>query len=254
MFRTATLVAISVLAVACTPPAAKNVAENESIALTTVTLFADDNGKPGSEVGKFDYRQKTLHFRASLTRPLKEAKGRWIFTAKSTSAGNNQAIQSLDGVFDGADMAAQISLEKAWPVGIYHVDILAEDKPLGGFDFEVTGEKSTLAFRGHSLATDDGKGLPGTKVDTFKSTDRTMHIQVTTKGIDTTEPEVIWRLFHKVKDKAFELGNTIQPRRKLQDSVLTCKFTSPKDWEKGEYWVDISLEGKKVHTIPIVVK
>jgi len=239
----------------CTPPTAAPAPKTTApITITSVTLFADDNGKPGTEVGKFDYRQKTLYFRATLSSPLNDTKGKWIFTAKSTSAGNNQPIQSLDGVFKGTDMAAQISLKNSWPVGTYHVDVIADDKPIGGFDFEVTGEKSTIVFRGHTLAPDDGKGLPAKAVSSFKPGDRTMHIQVTSRGVDTTEPEVIWRLYGTIKGKETELANTIQPRKKLQDSVLTCMFKSPKDWEKGDYRVDIFIDGKKVHSVPVPVK
>ena len=226
----------------------------DPVTITHVSLFTDQGGKPGTEVGKFDYRQKTLHFRATLSKPLKNVKGKWIFTAKSTSAGNNQQIQSLDGVFDGADMSAEITLKKPWPVGTYQVDIVAEEAPIGNFEFEVTGEKSRIVFLGHTLATDDGKGLPGKAVQSFKPGDKTMHIQVTSKGIDTTEPEVVWRLYHLVGSKETELANTVQPRKKLQDSVLTCNFTSPKDWQPGQYRADVFIDGKKAHSIPVVVK
>ena len=235
------------------PPAATST--EESVQITGVHLFADAGGKPGQEVQKFDYRQKTLYFGANLNRMVKEKPGNWLFSAKHTSVGDNQPIQSLQGKFDGNAMSAQIQLGgRPWPVGVYHVDVNLDGKPIGGFDYEVTGQTEKIAFLSHAIAPDDGKGVPGKPVTSFKPTDHTMHIQVATKGIDTTEPEVVWRLFHVVGGKDTELANTTQPPMTLQDSVFKCQFTSPKDWEKGDYRADIFMNGKKVHSVPFKVQ
>lgn len=249
------LMITALVACGCQPAARTDTPKKEEpLSLTQVTLLSDADGKAGSELSKFDYRQRTLHFRAVLSRPVEQAKSRWIFTAKQTVAGNNRAIQSLEGTIVGTDMSAEITLKNDWPVGTYHVDVVIEDAPVGGFDFEVTGEKSKIAFMGHSLAPDDGHGLPGQPVKVFSYPVKTIHLQVSTRGVDTTEPEVVWRLYQVSGGKQLELGQTVQPKVKLQDSVLKCMFESPKAWAKGDYRADIFLAGKKAHSISFQVK
>lgn len=249
---------IAILLAGCNGPAKTNSAnagtDQEPLKVTHVSFHADEKGKPGPEVKIFDYRQRLLHFRVVLNRALKGGKGRWVFSAKSTSAGGNREIQALDGEINGNEMAAQLELKNNWPVGTYHVEIIIDDTPVHGFDYEVTGEKSAIVFLGHSLAPDNGHGLPGVPVKAFKPSNKTVFLQVTTKGVDTSEPEVVWRLFHIVKGKETELANTVQPRIRLQDSVLKAQFSSPKEWQPGDYRADIFMDGKKVHSIPFKVE
>ncbi|MBS1722258.1 MAG: hypothetical protein JSS66_04540 [Armatimonadetes bacterium] len=253
------LFAAVVFATGCPSPKAGptepgGVKGDEPPKVAQVMLLSDVNGKPGNEVAKFDYRQQTQHFRALLDKPVKDATGTWVFTAKSTSAGSNKPIQSLQGKLDGSDVVAEITLKNPWPVGTYHVDILIDGRTIHGFDYEVTGEKSAIVFLGHSLAADAGSGLPGPPVKVLKKSDKHIFIQVTTKGIDTTEPEVIWRLYKVDNGKDIELGNTVQPRMKLQDSVLKVEFTYASDWAPGKYRTDIMFNGQKVHAIEFQIR
>lgn len=224
------------------------------VQLQSHQLFTDDKGKPGNRIEKFDYRQRTLHFRVVLSRPVERAKGRWIFLAKATSAGNGRQIQSVEGEFEGTDLVAQLSLPSDWPVGTYEVQIILDNDPVGSFTYEVTGEKTNIVFLGHSMAPDNGKGLPGNPVESLKPTDRKFHLQVTTKGTDTTSPEVVWRLYFVDGAKLVEVANAEVPRIQLQDSVIKCIFDSPKDWNKGLYRATVSLNGKTAHTLEFRVK
>ena len=256
--RPAILFAFGTALTGCHSPApvsqVQEATPTDNLSVTNVSLFADDHGKPGAEVKFFDYRQRVLHMKAVLSKPVSQVTARWIFSAKSTAAGNNRDIQSLDAVVNEDILTAQIELKNNWPVGVYHVEILLDNSPLHSFDYQVTGEKSKIVFLGHSLATDDGKGLPAQLVKSFKPKDRTIHLQVTTKGIDTSEPEVVWRLFEIRQGKEVEVANTVQPKIRLQDSVLKAQFTSPRDWDKGQYRADISLGGKKAHSIEFKVE
>lgn len=244
------LLAVATIVLGCSqPPKAAVPAQEPELGLTSVMLLTDDGGKPGTAIEKFDYRQKTLHFLVSLSRKVEKAQCKWIFIAKETSAGNGRQLQGLEGEVEGSDLSGQITATHNWPVGTYQVNVLIADKPVGSFEYEVTGEVTKIAFLGHSLAPDDGKGMPAGRVEAFRSPVKTLHLQVTTKGVDTTAPEVVWRLYKVAKGKDVELGNTVQPKTRLQDSVLKCQFDSPKPWEKGDYRADIFVAGKKAHSI-----
>lgn len=251
-------VSLSVALLGCGPKtdpvASPETPGDQPLRVEQVTLHADNAGQPGNDVAQFDYRQLTQHFRAVLNQAVDGKSGTWVFTAKSTAAGNNKPIQSLQGKLDGNEIRAQLTLKTPWPVGTYHVDILVDGQSVHGFDYEVTGESTELAFLGHTLSTDNGQGQPGKSVDAFKPTDRKIHLQVTTKGVDTTEPEVIWRLYRVADGKDVELGNTAQPRMKLQDSILRAQFESAGDWKPGDYRADVLVNGKKAHAIKFSIK
>lgn len=241
----------------CNQPIAKRTPSEDqpdALTVTHLSLHSNLNGKPDTEVKIFDYRQNPLHFRAVLNKSLKDSKSRWIFTAKSTSAGNGREIQAVEGNVTGNEMRAQIALKSPWPVGIYHVEMVIDDNPIFGFDYEVTGEQSKIIFLGHSLAPDNGKGLPSVAVHSFKPSHRTIHLQVTTKGVDTTQPDIIWRIFKDIKGKKTELASVSQQKTRLQDSILKAQFQSPKDWERGEYRVEISMNAKVVHSFSFKVE
>lgn len=229
------------------------VAENQ-LKVTNFSLHSDLNGNSDREVKIFDYRQNPLHFRAVLNHPVKSAKCKWLFSAKSTSAGNGREIQSLESQISGNEIKAQISLKSNWPVGTYHVSIVIDDTPIFESDFEVTGEVTKIIFLGHSIAPDNGKGLPGEAVQRLGTKDRTIYLQVTTKGIDTTQPEVVWRIYRIKSSKLLELANVLQPKINLQDSVLKAQFRSPKDWEPGTYRATIELNGKPAHQFDFDVR
>lgn len=228
--------------------------EEEPLSLVSHTLLTDRQGKAGSPVELFDYRQRTLHFQAKLSRAVDKANCRWIFAAKETVAGNGRALDSLEGEVSGTDISAEITLKSDWPVGTYHVDVVVDEQPVGGFDFTVTGEKSRIAFLSHALAPDDGTGLPGLKVDAFKFGVKKIHIQVSTKGVDTSKPEVAWRLYQVRGGRDLPLITTKQPPLMLHDSMLKCVFDSPTPWNRGIYRADVFLGGKKAHSILFQVK
>lgn len=244
------LATIILSGLACQPQDGNEASQQaKPVAISQVILLSDNAGKPDSPVKEFDYRQKTLHFRIQLSAPIEKQPGKWIFSAKQTSAGNGQQLSAIDGVFEGKEMLGKISLPTNWPVGTYHVNVLIANESMGEFDFIVSGETSRIVFLGHTLAPDSGNGLPGKPVESFMTNQRTIHLQVTSKGIDTSEPEVIWRLFLVEKGgKAVEVANTMQPKVKLQDSVLKCQFASNKDWTAGNYRAAVELNGKRVHT------
>lgn len=216
--------------------------------------MTDEGGKPGKETSVFDYRQRTQRFRVLLDRPAKGEKAVWIFTAKNTVAGSGKQIKTLEGDVEGDEMRAEVTLANDWPVGTYRVDVTLGGQKLVEKDYEVSGQAQPLAFGAHSIAADDGKGLPGPKRDSLKTTERKIHLQVSTRGIDTSKPKVVWRIFRKRADGEVEIGSVEQPPLALQDSMLKAEFLVDRDWKAGTYIAQIEVAGKPAHRFTFEIK
>ncbi len=256
MLKHILLLTVAGAAVACSAPKEEPVSTGLSTPpkITRVALLTDEAGQPGTEVTAFDYHQKTLHFLVALDHPVPKTKARWVFTAKSTSAGDNRPMNSVEGSVEGQAIKGQISLDTPWPVGTYHVDVWLGESSVGNFDYEVVGKQTPIVFGHQTLSVEDGKGGPARAVDHFSVKDHTIHIEVSTRGVDNTGPTVVWRLLRVTGEKEVEIGNVQQPQMKLQDSFLRAQFTSPGDWTAGTYHAVIEINGNKAHTIGFLIR
>ncbi|MBS1715328.1 MAG: hypothetical protein JST30_13430 [Armatimonadetes bacterium] len=235
-------------AVGCAPPKASVGPDSKTpFQVQAFALVSDVDGKPGKEVETFDYRQRTQRFRVRLDRAAKGEKAVWIFTAKNTVAGSGKQIKTLEGNVEGDEMRAEVTLANDWPVGTYAVDVTLDGEKLLERDYVVTGQSQKLVFGAHSIAADDGHGLPGPKRESLKSTERKIHLQVSTRGIDTTKPKVVWRIFRKRGNGEVEIGSVEQPALALQDSMLKAEFLVDRDWRPGTYVAQIEVAGKPAH-------
>lgn len=108
---------------------------------TEWTLKADDGkGGAGEEVDSFLPTDHKLHFVTTLNEKVPVGtKLKFTFTAVDTDAGKNLKITDVEITADKSDtlLSSSISATKDWPVGDYRVDLSADGKQIGSFDYSV---------------------------------------------------------------------------------------------------------------------
>lgn len=113
----------------------------EDLKATGITLKADDGkGGAGEEVDSFLASDRKLHFEIALNENVAVGtKLKFSFTAVDTDAGKNMKVTDVEITADKSDsiLSSSISAKKDWPVGDYRMDLFADGKQIGAFDYSV---------------------------------------------------------------------------------------------------------------------
>ena len=107
--------------------------------IESVTLMADNEGKPGETVELFVPSDLQQHFSIKLDE-LKTGNHQFVveFWSADTTAGKN--IKITDDVSSGLlanTITARVSLPREWPVGVYRMDVKMDGKSIGTYEYEV---------------------------------------------------------------------------------------------------------------------
>lgn len=110
-----------------------------AVGIESVTLRADDNGKPGEVVEVFIPTDERLHFEIKLDEIVVGSSDYMVeFWSVDTTAGKDIRITEFTGDALVANVInANISLPRAWPVGQYRLDVTLDGEAIGSYDYDV---------------------------------------------------------------------------------------------------------------------
>ena len=113
---------------------------NKTIRVRKVTLFKDDgSGKPGESVTEFAAKDLHLHAEFSLDLPVNTSGAKVVWTLVKAGKHADHALATVELTEGGLQdfVATDLNSESALPAGDYKVELLRDDKVLGGKAFQI---------------------------------------------------------------------------------------------------------------------
>lgn len=222
----------------------------------SIELLKDDAGKPGAAVPYFKPSDRVMHFKAQLESLQGSTKAKWVFTGLETEAGKNikiteaEASSLIANTIDGT-----LKLPRDWPFGTYQAELFVNGSSLKKQKFYVTPAPAELKVKSTALFSDkDGKA--DRQVKTFSPKQHKLHFEATLNGLMIDKCDVKWR-YMVVKSDAGANREITTADASFQNSAvnnLTGHVSLPRDWPKGSYRADVTLNGRPLTSIPFTVQ
>lgn len=216
------------------------------VRIESVTLYRDAGGEPGAEVASFELTDLKQHFLIRLSElKLGQHQFQVRFLAKETTQGDNVEVAKVDlEALIANQISTHVELPREWPLGRYQLEVRMDGKAIGRHDYIISPPWSEQSVGAWTLYGDDGaENATAEVLESFPSTQRTLHFEAQTNGYIARNIELRWRLGTAEGEEIVVIPQAIDSAAEVFNTV-TAKVSLPQDWPPGSYVISLS-EGER---------